>query len=739
MATTLTVTTAADSGAGSLRAAIARAQAGDTIRFSSALSNQTIRLSSGQLAVNKNLTIDGQDAPGLTLSGENTHRVMQVEGTGTTVTVQNVAIANGFTTERGGGIGTDMDTQITVRNVRFENNVAHLGGGAVYSGYRTQATVIDSTFLNNDGSIGKNEHGGGAILIWSESVLTVRGSTFRGNKGHNGGAINNLISQLTVENSRFFNNDSTSGADGTGTSGYGGAIYTDGASDPGNSDSGTILIRNSHFEGNRGAGQGGALFLFAYPPDRVIVEGSTIINNTVIKDAAGAALGGGLRHGNSELILRNSTFAGNLALSQGGGLWIGETSPTTITNTTFSANRADDGAGGGLGGAVMVTTNNSATTITHSTFAYNEAGFMGGAFYAGDQSITLTNSLVAHNTAGNPWSLKLQTNRQFTDGGGNLQFPAPQTTAADDVTITAGVRIVDPQLLPLGDYGGLTFVHALPETSPAVNQGVDLDGLTLDQRGITRDDRPDVGAYEWSSDAPTDPIDDPSNTPTPEADTLEGTMGDDVIRALGGDDAVLGGSGNDRLFGNGGNDRLVGGEGNDRAVGGTGRDRLFGNTGNDTLLGGGDNDHLLGAGGRDRLLGHGGNDKLVGGSDNDRLLGGTGRDRLDGKGSDDLLKGGGDRDFLDGGRGNDRLFGDAGNDVIITGAGSDRIFVRQGQGFDRVRDFSDNEDKIVLTGITFGQLTLQQRQDDVLIQLEGSNLLLLENTTRQQITAADFI
>lgn len=366
MATILTVTTTADQGNGSLRAAIANAQAGDTIRFAAALRNQTIQLSSGPLTVAKPLVMDGRDAPGLTLSGNNTHRVIQVQGAGTTLAVRNMAIANGFTTERGGGISTDSQTTLTVSNVHFSNNVAHKGGGAISSGYRTTATITDSQFHNNDGSIGKNEHGGGAILIWSESVLTVRGSLFQNNKGHNGGAINSLLSRLTVETSRFLNNDTTSGATGNGTSGYGGAIYTDGASDRNNPDSGTILIRTSHFEGNRGAGQGGALFLYAYPPDRVIVEDSTIINNSVIKDGAGMALGGGLRHGNSELILRNSTLASNRALSQGGGLWIGENSPATITNTTFSANRADDGAGNGLGGAIMIASNNGASSITHS-------------------------------------------------------------------------------------------------------------------------------------------------------------------------------------------------------------------------------------------------------------------------------------------------------------------------------------------------------------------------------------
>src|ERR1700722_8155151 len=56
---TLTVTTNADSGPGSLRAEIADASSGDMIRFSKKLSGQTITLTSGELVVNKNLEIDG--------------------------------------------------------------------------------------------------------------------------------------------------------------------------------------------------------------------------------------------------------------------------------------------------------------------------------------------------------------------------------------------------------------------------------------------------------------------------------------------------------------------------------------------------------------------------------------------------------------------------------------------------------------------------------------------------------
>ena len=56
---TLTVSNNKDSGPGSLRATIAAATSGDTIDFSSKLNGQTIKLTSGELALGVSLTIDG--------------------------------------------------------------------------------------------------------------------------------------------------------------------------------------------------------------------------------------------------------------------------------------------------------------------------------------------------------------------------------------------------------------------------------------------------------------------------------------------------------------------------------------------------------------------------------------------------------------------------------------------------------------------------------------------------------
>jgi hypothetical protein len=547
------VTTAADSGTGSLRAAIDSAQSGQTVCFAANLRGSTITLTSGQLTVNKNLTIDGSNVPGITISGNQASRVLRT-GDNTNVTLKNLTIANGRVsgsddeTGAGAGIRTGMDSTLMVIRCQINQNVASYGGG-IWTGYRAKATILNSKFDGNDGSVAIAERGGGAIATSSGGTLTVRGSTFINNRGSNGGAINNLLSELLVENSLFRNNDSTAGGAIAGTSGYGGAIYVDGADpdtahDVPNAPGRSIIIRNSRIEGNRGAGQGGGIMLWIYGADKAIVENSSIIGNSVTWGAGDDALGGGLRHGNGELTLRNTTIANNTALSQGGGLWVGGRSPVTITNSTFANNRADDGQGNGLGGAMSFANSAGyAVNLTNLTIAHNYAGFGGGAFWTNSSAVTLANSIVAHNTTSNPWNLNTHTGWQLNDGGNNIQFPGP--LAAEDKKVTAGVRIIDPKLAAFTNNGGLAPSYALLAGSPALNGANSGLAPIFDQRGIKRD-KPDIGAVESTSRR-----------------VFQGETTNDFLVGTAALDTLIGAAGDDVLVGSGGSDRLTGNEGAD--------------------------------------------------------------------------------------------------------------------------------------------------------------------------------
>ncbi|MEM9542111.1 MAG: DUF4114 domain-containing protein [Cyanobacteria bacterium P01_E01_bin.42] len=465
------VTSLADSGIGSLRAAIASASDGDTITFDSSLAGGTISLSSS-LEINQNLTIDG--SAGITLNGNNSTRIITVGGIGLNVAIKDLTFRNGRAVQDGGyggAIATSNQTQLTVENSQFFDNVSTgEGGGAIWTGYQSTTTVSSSTFDGNQALDLNTERGGGAIAGASEGNLTVLNSTFNNNQGTTGGAINSLLGGLTVENSTFTNNQATGDASSLRVGGNGGAIFTDGAS--ATIDSGTqgaIAIRNSRFDSNEGFAQGGGLFLFAYDGDTVAIENSTIVNNTVKLDSQfSEALGGGVRFGGgASLAVSNTTFLQNHSELQGGGMWVGENSPFTIFNSVFCENRAiSTTASPGLGGGLSVT-GDPIASITQTTIAGNIASFQGGGFWGGGTGLTLTDSLVADNEGQTGFDQFHHTGMQFSDGGGNFQSLNPNP---NDTLVTAGVTLLDPQLGTCSDNG--TAIQNPPEPgNPAVTGG----------------------------------------------------------------------------------------------------------------------------------------------------------------------------------------------------------------------------------------------------------------------------
>lgn len=145
--------------------------------------------------------------------------------------------------------------------------------------------------------------------------------------------------------------------------------------------------------------------------------------------------------------------------------------------------------------------------------------------------------------------------------------------------------------------------------------------------------------------------------------------------------------------------------------------------------------------------------ELDGGPGNDELIGGNGRDEIDGAAGDDTITGRGGRDELEGGIGNDRLFGGkgrdtleggAGNDLLSGGGGADVFEFERGEGFDRILDFSDGQDKLDLDGLSPAEVqalisSAQQIGDSVVLYLGPDSSVTIENMQLRQLDAGDFL
>lgn len=383
MARTITVTNLADSGQGSLRAAITSANEeaqADTIRFKKHLSG-TIIFTSGPMDITSELMIDGPGASRMTFSGNNTHRIFNLVPK-SSLSVNNVTIADAchkrqddlttITVTRGGAILNDGGTlrlmRVTMRNNRtidIEGSDVVGGGAVVNSGF---ATLVAShcLFVDNVASGGRRYAFGGAIGNVTDSVAMIDNCTFIGNEvtsgGTNyGGAIGNFgRSQLDMIKCVF--DDNTARGSGANEKAFGGAIATR----PGTVDAtGSMTeIDSCRFRGNRALSTtgeanagGGALF---NERSTLWVEWNSFLRNEAVgRNASGGAIMATGADGDTPLTQINRChFTGNMAEADTGGLAAGGALHNTfglmgLTQTTIDDNLADGGDDGrGLGGGL---------------------------------------------------------------------------------------------------------------------------------------------------------------------------------------------------------------------------------------------------------------------------------------------------------------------------------------------------------------------------------------------------
>lgn len=378
---------------------------------------------------------------------------------------------------------------LSVRNLRFVKGAAaqstdrEVGsGGAVSGGYKSHVEVISSSFEGNTAGLG-----GGAVAVATDSSLSIVGSTFHGNSSWYGGAVYSLLSQLTVVGSTFTGNRATTG----GGMGEGGAIGTDGASTiTAGGKGGVIRVCGSTFTDNAAHGSGGGVYLWAYTPDRIIVERDVFKGNVIKPNGSGGAgLGGGARLSIGPTQYATSggsvTVDGTSLVSNsgddGGGLYLDCIPTCTISNSTFYGNSAT-----AYGGAIMGDGHHDANV----TFASNTAGGHGGALFG--KNFVLDNSVFVGNAAHNPWGQAMTCSSTGT-GSHVLQW---LTSVRDGSTpCVAQVIAANPLLDAPAANSGPTLTMMPAANSPVLNAGAGCE--PVDQRGAARSvSRCDLGAVQ---------------------------------------------------------------------------------------------------------------------------------------------------------------------------------------------------------------------------------------------------
>lgn len=357
-AATVTVTSTADSGAGSLRQVIGAAAAGDTITF--ALPNPSVITLSSALVIAKNVTISGPGATALTISGNNVTRVFFINPgaagatsgpptTSLTVTISDLTIANGRAKGGDGG---------AAGSAGGSGGAAGMGGAVFIN--NGNLTIRNVTFSSNQ-AIGGNAFGGGGSFfggaggagVGSNSVST----SFAGSAGGGGGAFggNGGAGGAAGIDLPQGSNGGNGGSGGDGAGGGGGGIGDDcpsGCASPG---------ANGGNGGNGGFGGGGGGGGASGRDLSGLARGGN-------GGAGGFGSGGGGGGGAQGL---GPVGTGGLGGAFGGNAGGG-------SDTTGGGS----GGGAGLGGAIFVRAGSLA--LTNSTFTNNTAS--GGSAVTADRA-----------------------------------------------------------------------------------------------------------------------------------------------------------------------------------------------------------------------------------------------------------------------------------------------------------------------------------------------------------------
>jgi hypothetical protein len=456
---TLTVTNDHDSGAGSLRAQLAAAHAGDTIGFAPSAYG-TIDLTSGPLQVATGVDITGPGATKVAVSGDDLSDVFDVPKgvaatiSGLTVTggVYSVAdghgaggiINDGTLTLSGdvvsgnavapvsyGGGGITNDGTLTISGTTISGNTGLSGGGIYNDG---PLTITDSTLSGNTA----REDGGGLDSFADVSLTrcVVSGNTLGGIDifaGYDDSASTLSVTDCSIVGNT---NDQVEQALGAGISDIDSVVMVTDSTIVDNTAKAPVALGAGIYVGmsispyvssTSSAGINAATNISPTSVPGLTIIGSTLSGNRTIGTGLSGFAYGGAIHTDpfATLSVSDSSFLDNTAAAtvqaQGGAMDLGDLKPSTITACQFSGNQAVVTAGGlppgqsALGGAINIepiTPLGSTLTIADSTFTKNsvQGGPGGGSGLGGailnyaqgvgsPSTLTLSSDLFLGNSA----------------------------------------------------------------------------------------------------------------------------------------------------------------------------------------------------------------------------------------------------------------------------------------------------------------------------------------------------
>ncbi|MBT8114286.1 MAG: CSLREA domain-containing protein, partial [Arenicella sp.] len=239
-----------------------------------------------------------------------------------------------------------------------------------------------------------------------------------------------------------------------------------------------LILTDSSVSGNNAsAGSGGGILVTT--SSTLELENSTVSNNN------SSNYGGGIYASGSMVSLANSTLSGNTANNDGGGIDAARSTVLNMTNSTVTGNEATNGSGGGIDAYEFAD-----VTLVNTIVSGNTAGTAGNEIsdFKNDSTFATNNNLFGDSNSTGTQAFKDFTpdasDYLATSDGGNGTF-SPASI-----------------LLPLGNNGGPTQTHALPEGSPALDKadpaGCQADSIEgEDQRGLPRNSVCDIGSFEF--------------------------------------------------------------------------------------------------------------------------------------------------------------------------------------------------------------------------------------------------